>query len=1107
MKENVLNKLYVYNLCYILRIMKIVVLLLFIGVGTALSETYSQSTLLTLEVNKQSVKEALQSIEKQSEYVFFFSDEINRDLDKQVNLHAKNQTIDRILDQLLDASVSYKIIDRQVILQKNKQEQSISEPVIQQTGRRINGTITDANGESVIGANVVEKGTSNGAITDLDGKFTLNVPDNAILTISFIGYITQELTVGSKTSLSIILQEDSQSLSEVVVVGYGTQRRESLTGSLQTLKSDKLVTSSNPTVENLLSGKAPGVYVAPGSGQPGSRGNIIIRGRSSINGTVDPLWVVDGVIVGSASNYSLNPNDIETMTILKDAASTAIYGSQGANGVIVVTTKNASSDRLVVTASAKYGVSTLDNGNLEVMNGAELYDLFKSFSNQEIISFPRWNEQLRNANYNWWDLATQTGTTQDYNVSISGGSDKVKSYFSMGYYQEEGAVRGYEFQRYNMRYRTEFKPFQWLTVKPSVSGSRRDVDDRQYSITAMYTNLPWDNPYQADGTPTPHNSPDWVVSTRTNYLYDRQWNYEKNTRTSLMGNFDFDIRLNSNFTFSSINNYSWDNYNAHNYIDPRSNDGKGVAGRIQEDVRTITRQYTNQILRYNHAFDKHSINALAAYEYSDSRNKFIESDGTGFVPGFDVLEVTAKPEKTKGGINESAIQSVLFNANYAYDNKYLLQFSARRDGASNFGDNAKYGNFFSVSGGWLINKEAFFKANWVDLLKLRAAYGSVGNRPTALYPQYDLYTVSEKYKEISGALISQIGNKDLTWEKTFTLGLGVDFSFLNRYRINLDYYKKSTDNILFRVPVSGLTGVTSIWQNVGEMENQGFEVVLGADIIKNKNWNWSVDFNLGLNKNEIKELYGDANVSGIITTSFGGPAGSISRKLLPGHNADTYYTREWAGVNPENGAPQWYKTDADGNRVITSNYAEADEVMAGSYTPDFFGGFSTSLSWKQIDLNALFGYSVGGKIYNYARQEYDSDGTYTDRNQMKLMKGWSRWENPGDIATHPKPAYNNSSNANKVSTRYLEDAGYLKLRSLSVGYSLKLPKWKIQSVRLSLSAENLFTITNYSGVDPEIPVRVTEVATGQEISVTGVTSAGSGYPITRKFMFGINFTF
>jgi TonB-linked SusC/RagA family outer membrane protein len=425
----------------------------------------------------------------------------------------------------------------------------------------------------------------------------------------------------------------------------------------------------------------------------------------------------------------------------------------------------------------------------------------------------------------------------------------------------------------------------------------------------------------------------------------------------------------------------------------------------------------------------------------------------------------------------------------------MAQVSARRDGASNFGDNAKYGNFFSVSGGWLIHKEAFLQeADWLDLLKLRASYGSVGNRPDALYPQYDLYSVSGSYSEISGALMSQIGNKDLTWEKTYTLGVGVDFSFLERFHITLDYYNKYTDNILFKVPVSGITGVTSIWQNVGELENKGFEATLGADIIKNKDWNWNVDFNIGMNRNEVQSLYKDTKE---IISGAGNIAGSINRILKPGYSSDTWYTREWAGVNPQNGAPQWYKTDDSGERVLTEIYAEADEVMCGAYTPDFYGGFSTALSWKQFDLNALFGYSVGGTIYNYSRTEYDSDGTYTDRNQMKLMKDWSRWEKEGDIATHPKATYNNSSKSNSVSSRYLEDGSYLKLRSLSIGYNLPLPDWKIQNCRLSLSAENLFTITEYSGVDPEIPV-----ADGK---ISGVTNP-SNYPITRKFMFGINIT-
>jgi hypothetical protein len=412
-----------------------------------------------------------------------------------------------------------------------------------------------------------------------------------------------------------------------------------------------------------------------------------------------------------------------------------------------------------------------------------------------------------------------------------------------------------------------------------------------------------------------------------------------------------------------------------------------------------------------------------------------------------------------------------------------------------------------VSGGWLINKEAFFTAGWVDLLKIRAAYGSVGNRPNTLYPQYDLYNLSGNYNEVPSALISQIGNKDLTWEKTYTLGVGVDFNFLDRFRVSLDYYDKSTDNILFQVPISGLTGVTSIWRNIGKMENRGFEVVLGADIIKSNDWRWTADFNLGLNRNKILELYKDPIISGVINI-----AGAANRILTVGESSDTWYVPEWAGVNTETGAPQWYKTDGSGQRVITEKFAEADAVKCGHYSPNFFGGFSTSLSWKQFDVNALFGYSVGSKIYNYARLEYDSDGAYTDRNQMKLMNGWSRWTKPGDVATHPQFVYENKSLSNSTSSRYLENGDFLKLRSLSIGYNLPLHKWKIQNLRLSFTAENLFTITNYSGVDPEISIDENNKKTGTGIIVPtddNIRITGTGttnYPITRKFMFGINIT-
>ena len=979
-----------------------------------------------------------------------------------------------------------------------------SQPAVAQQTAKIKGTILDQNGEPIIGANVLVKGTTNGTITDFDGNYELDAPVGSTLVVSFIGYKTIEVKATAEKQ-TIKLAEDTETLDEVIVVGYTTQRKESLTGAMTTVKSDKLKDVTTPSVENMLNGKVPGVYVAPGSGQPGAGGAVVIRGQASLSGSTQPLWVIDGVIVGSSAG-DLNPADIETMTVLKDAASTAIYGSEGANGVIVVTTKKGREGKMTVNASVKMGISNVNNGNLEVMNGAELYDYYASFANANEIAFTRWNSDLRNSNFSWWDLATQTGFTQDYNVSLSGGSDKLQSYFSIGYYDETGAVKGYDYKRYNFRMRTSYKPFSWLTIKPSISGSRRDIYDQQYSVTSMYSMLPWDSPYDENGDLVPHRYTGWVNAQNTNYLLDYSYgNYGESTNYEFMGNFDFDVRITDWLMFTSVNNYRLISSSSHSYTDPRSNSGMGVDGRLYEGRSEVVRRFTNQNLVVNKTFGKHSINGHISYEFKDYTYKSFSGNGTGFLPGFQVMDVTSIPESIGGSRSEWAVQSYFTNWKYTYDNKYLGEVMFRRDGASNLGTNAQYGNLFSVSGGWIINREDWFDADWVDNLKLRASYGSVGNRPSSLYPQYDLYSASSSYNEQAGALIQVIGNKDLTWEKTFTTGIGVDASFFNnRLHMVFDYYIKNTDNILYNVPVTGLTGVTSIYKNIGKMRNTGFEFSVGGDIIRTQDWTWNVEANISHNKNELRDLYAQKQADGsyavvpVIISDGSSIAGTINRRLEVGEPIDTYYGKEWAGVNPENGAPMWYKDDANGNKVTTSKYAEASYYKLGTSNPKLFGGFSTSLTWKNFDMNAVFGYSIGGQIYNYSRQEYDSDGTYTDRNQMKLHDGWNRWEKPGDIATHPVAKYNNSDKGNSASSRYLEDSDYLKLRSLSLGYNFNLKEYGIQNLRVSLSGENLFTLTDYSGVDPEIP------ASGG--SVMG-TAGAAVYPSVRRFMFGLNVTF
>ena len=383
----------------------------------------------------------------------------------------------------------------------------------------------------------------------------------------------------------------------------------------------------------------------------------------------------------------------------------------------------------------------------------------------------------------------------------------------------------------------------------------KNTDDSQYDYTAKYTMFPWDSPYDEDGNLVPDRYSGWVDSSDLNYLNSISYGNHTTRKTyEFSGNFDFDIKITDWLTFTSVNNYRWTGYFQSTYTDPRTDSASGVQGRVEEEQTNNIQRYTNQYLTFNKMFGKHSVQALLAYEFMDTSAKVINAKGTGIVSGFEVLDATATPEEVGGNLTEWAKQSVFAKANYTYDNRYLAEVSLRRDGASNFGDDKKYGNFFSISAGWNINREKWFKSDWVDVLKLRASYGSVGNIPYSKYPQYGLYSVSSNYNGIPAILISQVGNKDLTWEQTYTAGVGIDANFFNnRLRFVFDYYNKYTSNILYQVPVSGLTGITSRWQNVGEMRNSGIEITIGGDIIRTKDWLWSLDLNMGYNKNKAFE--------------------------------------------------------------------------------------------------------------------------------------------------------------------------------------------------------------------------------------------------------------
>lgn len=975
----------------------------------------------------------------------------------------------------------------------------------------VSGTIVDGSNLPVIGAVVKVQGGTEGTTSDIDGNYQVLVEGNAILEFSLVGYRKEIIEVNGRNKIDVTLHEDTQLLDEVVVVGYSVISKRSLTGALDLIDDKKLKDVTSPSVENLLTGKAPGVQVSSSSGRPGQAGKIVMRGRGSLSGSTDPLWVIDGVIVGNSSG-DLNPSDIETITLLKDAASTAIYGSQGANGVVQVTTKSARDGKIRINFSGKLSGSWLNNGPMEMMDGAELYDFYASMyrtATSDAPQGPEWNTNLKGRDYNWWDSAVKTGFGQEYNLSFSGGTETLKAYTSMGFYNEEGAIKDDEFTRYNILAKLDYKPFKFFTLRPMISGSYRKEDDRLGgALGSMYANMPWDYPNKEDGSLVARGrDAGWFAGARSNYMYDQQWNFTERERYEVGANMDFDVKITDWLTFSSVNNYKILRFKSKSVSDARSMAGESDKGKVDDINRNIDRVYTNQLFRINKAFGDHYINAVLGYEWNEIKTSYTASATVGIPAGFTEQSAGTKPNRAAGSSDVSAVQSYLANVVYTYSDRYVGQVSFRRDGASNFGPDSRYGNFYSIGGAWNIHNESFFKAkNIFNNLKLRASYGSQGKRPDTSYPHLYLYNtgLDQSYNGVPGVILSSyMGNRNLKWEKTYTTDIGLEISLFNRVDITLDYYHKNVSDLLYIVDLPSVSGQSLSYQNAGKLQNQGFEASIGVDIFKTKDFDWRIDANIGINRNEIKSLYND--LPQMVVSSGSGIAGTAEVLYKPGMDSRTWWVKEWAGVNPDDGSPMWYKTDANGDRVTTGVYAEADEVACGSFTPDFFGGFSTNLRYKDFDLGAVFNYSVGSRIYNYARVEYDADGAYTDRNQMKLHNGWSRWEQPGDKATHPKAVYQNKSGSKETSSRYLESGTFLKLRSLMLGYNVPLKVKGIENIRLTLSGENLFTISPFSGVDPDLPPKYEYTTAGQlNTTITGVATAV--YPNIRKFVFGINIT-
>lgn len=949
--------------------------------------------------------------------------------------------------------------------------------------KTITGKVLDAEtGTPMPGVSVLVKNTTRGVVTGIDGEYSIEVEPTAILIFSFIGYETLEVKA-SQSPQEVTLVPSIEQLQEIVVVAYGSKKKADVTSSVTSIDSKELTDVTSPDVSTMLQGKAPGVQVVSGSGQPGSMPAIRIRGIASLNGSVSPLWVVDGAIYHGTPN--LNPNEIQSISVLKDASATALYGSRGANGVIVVTTNQAQTGQSKLTFSTRTGFSHFNQGNFEVMNSAQLYDYYGQFANQASIPSEITDDVLNN-DYNWFDHGTQTGIVQDHTLGFTAGTDRSRTFISLGYYDETGTIKGYEYDRVSFRLNHDYNVSDRLTLKPKIAANYSKRDNKQHSLYQMYTNLPWDAPYSETGEIINPQEPEvtWYGRDRSNYLHDLQWNYSKGTEFNLFSNLDVELDLFKNLTFISTNNITLYGSDSKSYTDPASNSGKANDGELYTySAKRITR-FTNQMLKYSNSFGSHNLNVLVAYEYNDYVFENMDATGYGLISGTEILNNAAKPADVGGFKNDYALQSFLFNADYGYADRYLAQFSIRRDGASNFGKNNQYGTFYSVSAGWNIHNEAFFNITAINSLKLRGSYGAVGNRPSSLYPQYDLFSLGFTYNGVPATTPSQLGNEDLAWEKSYQTNIAIDASLFDRVNFSVEYYNKNTSDLLYFVLLPSTSGYTGYWENIGGVKNTGIESMVSVDILKKDDLTWNIGFNIGSNKNEITELFEGEDID---------RGTKISRE---GEDYNSWFMNKWLGVDPDTGAPLWEVVDPETGEVSqTSDYNQATKQIVGNSSPDFYGGFSTQVSYKGLTLSANFAFSKGGEIYNASRELYDSDGAYPTYNQQVLADGWNRWEKPGDQATHPQAFYGGNNLSNKTSSRYLEDASYLRMRNIRLGYTLPealISKIKMSNAEVYLSGDNLLTFTKFSGMDPEV-------------GIDGYYS--TLYPVSKRIAIGINVSF
>ncbi len=950
----------------------------------------------------------------------------------------------------------------------------------------ISGQVTSvSDGESLPGVNIIIEGeTSSGTVTNAQGEYQINASADDILRFSFVGFEALSVPVEGREVIDVELSESTTDLDEVVVMGYRTVSNREVSSSISQVDGEDLdrVTTQDPT--EMLEGQMAGVVVSQSSGRPGLNADINIRGAGSISAETAPLYVIDGVIAGSGARDAVTPSNIESMTVLKDASATALYGSRASNGVVVITTKNGSPGDTQINVRSVTGFNTTLHGNETWMSGQELYDFHQSMANAE--NGPFYNQpEVTNINTNWRDVGFDTGVTQLYEASVSGGDDRTIFYVSGNFFEEEGTNIGTNYNKMSGRVNVQHKFNDNFSVSTKVAGnySKRDnvTTGAPYTIlTFSGRALPWDTPWNEDGSVRTGLESDWYSRDSENPLHGMQYNHDVDKASYFSG----DMRLEYNFTdwanFTSTNRFSMRDGRREIYLDVRTQAGAARSGELDHRSSRSTSVITSNILHLNEGWETHSLNGLIGLEYQENRSEDVRVVGGGIAPGINIMDAAATAVTTEGGFGENSFASVLAMAEYGYDDRYITTVSFRRDGSSRFGANNRWGNFYSVGASWNISNESFMdNLEAIDQLLLRASYGTTGNAAIGNYEASGLYAFTSNYNGVPALFPSRVSNPNLTWEVAKTFNVGLDVDIMNRINMSLDVYRRDNENLLQNVTLPGTSGIDNRIRNVGTVRNNGIEFQISTTNIQSSSFNWTTDFTISANKNRVLELAdGEAIPDG-------------NQRIMEGEDINTYWMRNWHGVNTENGAPQWEVVERNEageitNVSITENYGDASLQKVGVQTPNFQGGFINTLHYGNFSLSAFLTYEQGALGYYSTGVDF---GAYMTVNQRHLLPGESYWRQPGDVAHFPQPIVNGNNSAQLTSSLFLYDRSYIRLRNARLSYTLSasnsdiLQSTGMQSARIYVSGDNLITFTDWPGRDP--------------------AASDNSYPLARSILIGI----